>query len=65
MVAISVCEAIRDAVAAFGSAGVELPLALPATCEAIFMAIQRVQTSLPGKPVSHRPVPLAYQCTGP
>jgi xanthine dehydrogenase molybdopterin-binding subunit B len=41
MLAISVREAIRDAVAAFGSAGVEVPLALPATCEAIFMVIQR------------------------
>jgi xanthine dehydrogenase large subunit len=41
MLAISVREAIRDAVAAFGPPGVEVPLALPATCEAIFMVIQR------------------------
>jgi xanthine dehydrogenase large subunit len=40
MLAISVREAIRDAVAAFGPAGGEVPLAVPATCEAIFMAIQ-------------------------
>jgi len=41
MLAISVREAIRDAVAAFGPPGGEVPLALPATCEAIFMAIQK------------------------
>ena len=40
MLAISVREAIRDAVAAFGPAGGEVPLAVPATCEAIYMAIQ-------------------------
>ena len=61
MLAISVREAIRDAVAAFGSPGREVPLALPATYEAIFMAIQRVQTSPPAKPASHRPAQLAYR----
>jgi xanthine dehydrogenase molybdopterin binding subunit/xanthine dehydrogenase small subunit len=40
MLAISVREAIRDAVAAFGPSGSEVALASPATCEAIFMAIQ-------------------------
>jgi xanthine dehydrogenase molybdopterin-binding subunit B len=40
MLAISVREAIRDAVAAFGKQGGEVPLASPATCEAIFMSIQ-------------------------
>jgi xanthine dehydrogenase molybdopterin-binding subunit B len=40
MLAISVREAIRDAVAAFGPSGSEVPLPLPATCEAIFMAIR-------------------------
>jgi xanthine dehydrogenase molybdopterin binding subunit/xanthine dehydrogenase small subunit len=40
MLAISVREAIRDAVAAFGPPGSEVPLPLPATCEAIFMAVQ-------------------------
>ncbi len=41
MLAISVREAIRDAVAAFGAPGGEVALASPATCEAIFMAIQQ------------------------
>ena len=40
MLAISAREAIRDAVAAFGSPGGEVRLASPATCEAIFMAVQ-------------------------
>ncbi|NVL67882.1 hypothetical protein, partial [Escherichia coli] len=35
MLAISVREAIRDAIAAFGTAGGEVPLACPATHEAI------------------------------
>ncbi len=39
MLAISVREAIRDAVAAFGNSSGEVPLASPATCEAIFRAI--------------------------
>ena len=39
MLAISVREAIRDAVAAFGNPGGSVPLASPATCEAIFNAI--------------------------
>lgn len=39
MLAISVREAIRDAVAAFGNPGGQVPLASPATCEAIFNAI--------------------------
>lgn len=41
MLAISVREAIRDAVAAFGKHGGEIALASPATSEVIFMAIQR------------------------
>jgi xanthine dehydrogenase molybdopterin-binding subunit B len=41
MLAISVREALRDAVSAFAPAPGEIPLASPATCEAIFMAIQR------------------------
>src|SRR6185369_10600165 len=40
MLAISVREAIRDAVAAFGAPGGEVPLASPATGEAVFRAIQ-------------------------
>jgi len=43
MLAISVREAIRDAVAAFGSSKGEVALATPATCEAIWMAIQKVK----------------------
>lgn len=39
MLAIAVREAIRDAVAAFAPSGGEVPLPLPATCEAIFQAI--------------------------
>lgn len=42
MLAISVREAIRDAVAAFGAKeGEEIPLGSPATCEAIYRAIHR------------------------
>jgi xanthine dehydrogenase molybdopterin-binding subunit B len=40
MLAISVREAIRDAVAAFGAPGGQVPLASPATGEAVFKAIQ-------------------------
>ncbi|HTL71789.1 MAG TPA: xanthine dehydrogenase molybdopterin binding subunit, partial [bacterium] len=40
MLAISVREAIRDAVAAFGSGKSEVPLSSPATAEAIWRAIQ-------------------------
>ena len=43
MLAISVREAIRDAVAAFGSGQGEVALASPATCEAIWFAIQNVK----------------------
>ncbi len=49
MLAISTREAIRDAVAAFGSGQGEVALASPATCEAIWMAIQRRKEA---KPVS-------------
>jgi xanthine dehydrogenase molybdopterin binding subunit/xanthine dehydrogenase small subunit len=47
MLAISVREALRDAVAAFGSGKGEVPLASPATCEAIWMAIQQRKASHP------------------
>jgi xanthine dehydrogenase molybdopterin-binding subunit B len=40
MLAISVREAIRDAISAFGVPGGEVPLASPATCEAIYRAIR-------------------------
>jgi xanthine dehydrogenase molybdopterin-binding subunit B len=39
MLAISVREAIRDAVAAFGAPGGEVALAAPATHEAIYLAV--------------------------
>jgi xanthine dehydrogenase large subunit len=42
MLAISVREALRDAVAAFGSGGV-VELALPATPEAVYWAIERAR----------------------
>ncbi|HEY3662140.1 MAG TPA: molybdopterin cofactor-binding domain-containing protein, partial [Chthoniobacterales bacterium] len=45
MLAISVREAIRDAVAAFGDGGGQIPLASPATCEAIFNAINGRRSS--------------------
>ena len=40
MLAFSVREAIRDAVANFGPAGGQVPLASPSTGEAVFLAIQ-------------------------
>jgi len=46
MLAISVREAIRDAIAAFGTARREVFLKVPATCEAIFMAIQKQKAAL-------------------
>jgi xanthine dehydrogenase molybdopterin-binding subunit B len=45
MLAISVREAICDAVAAFGPPRREISLASPATCEAIYAAIQRGKVS--------------------
>jgi xanthine dehydrogenase molybdopterin-binding subunit B len=41
MLALSVREAIRDAIAAFGAPGGEVALPSPATHEAIFLAVQR------------------------
>ena len=41
MLALSVREAIRDAVAAFGTPGGQVPLQAPATHEAIFLAIEK------------------------
>jgi xanthine dehydrogenase molybdopterin binding subunit/xanthine dehydrogenase small subunit len=49
MLAISVREAIRDAIAAFGKAGGQVPLASPATCEAIFNAIHGRISSEPAE----------------
>ncbi len=43
MLAISVREAIRDAVAAFGESSSAVQLTSPATCEAVFMAIKELK----------------------
>ena len=45
MLAISVREAIRDAIAAFGKPGGQILLPTPATPEAIFMAIEQRRSS--------------------
>jgi xanthine dehydrogenase large subunit len=50
MLAISVREALRDAIAAFGSGGLIL-LDSPATPERVFWAIQRARGAIP-EPVS-------------
>jgi xanthine dehydrogenase molybdopterin binding subunit/xanthine dehydrogenase small subunit len=56
MLAISVREAIRDAVAAFGPGGRQVRLASPATGEAIFRAIREQQMpELKGVPVEAVP----------
>ena len=52
MLAISVREAIRDAVAAFGPGKTEVMLASPATGEAIWRAIQNVKHPKPPTPAS-------------
>ena len=51
MLAISVREAIRDAVAAFGAGKGEVALASPATCEAIWLAVQKVK--IPNSKLQH------------
>jgi xanthine dehydrogenase molybdopterin-binding subunit B len=56
MLSISVREAIRDAIAACGPAGGLVPLPSPATCEAIFMAVQdrlRREPAQPGPARAH------------
>jgi xanthine dehydrogenase large subunit len=51
MLAFSVREAIREAVAAFGPAGHEVELASPATPEATFWAIESARAAAPnGEP---------------
>jgi xanthine dehydrogenase large subunit len=47
MLAISVREAIRDAVAAFGNGGV-VTFASPATPERVFFAVRRARTEREG-----------------
>jgi xanthine dehydrogenase molybdopterin binding subunit/xanthine dehydrogenase small subunit len=56
MLAISVREAIRDAVAAFGKIGGEVPLASPATCEAIYNAIHGRRAARDPKETPEHPV---------
>ncbi|MBN8226741.1 xanthine dehydrogenase molybdopterin binding subunit [Corallococcus macrosporus] len=51
MLALSVREALRDAVAAFGSPGGDVGLPSPATHEALFLAIQRRKARGAGLPV--------------
>ncbi|MFT3693562.1 MAG: xanthine dehydrogenase molybdopterin binding subunit [Kofleriaceae bacterium] len=46
MLAISVREAIRDAVAAFGQPGAEVPLGCPATHEAIYASIKSLRRDI-------------------
>ena len=48
MLAISVREAIRDAVAAFGSPGGQVPLPAPATHEAIFLLLEQRRSAALG-----------------
>jgi xanthine dehydrogenase molybdopterin-binding subunit B len=50
MLAFSVREAIRDAIAAFGGAGREIHLASPSTCEAISNAIAAVSEHVRNAP---------------
>jgi len=56
MLAISVREAIRDAVAMFGKTGGEVPLASPATGEAIFNAIHGRTSSEPADATPDHPI---------
>jgi xanthine dehydrogenase large subunit len=46
MLAISVREALREAVAAFGPGGTAVELASPATPEAVYWALERVRASV-------------------
>ncbi|MFZ2012973.1 MAG: xanthine dehydrogenase molybdopterin binding subunit [Nocardioides sp.] len=62
MLAFSVREAIRAAVAAFGPEGISVELPSPATPEAVFWAIQRARRSAVG--TSPRPEPVARASSG-
>jgi xanthine dehydrogenase large subunit len=58
MLAFSVREALRDAVAAFGEPGVSVELPSPATPEAVYWAIERARhRATSGAPAA--PVPAA------
>jgi len=61
MLALSVREALRDAIAAFGPPGGEIPLSSPATCEAIFTAIRNRLESEKPEPTEARRQPAAVQ----
>jgi xanthine dehydrogenase large subunit len=50
MLALSVREAIREAVAAFGPPGTSVSLGSPATPEAVWWALERVRATGPGVP---------------
>ena len=52
MLAISVREAIRDAIAAFGEPGGQVRLPAPATPEAVFMALDQRRGALKLAPAS-------------
>lgn len=52
MLAFSVREALRQAAAAFGPAGVAVDLASPATPEAVYWAIEAARTATPGDPAA-------------
>ncbi|NMD54350.1 MULTISPECIES: xanthine dehydrogenase molybdopterin binding subunit [Tsukamurella] len=51
MLAFSVREALRQAAAAFGPAGVSVELASPATPEAVYWALEAARSALPAHPV--------------
>jgi xanthine dehydrogenase large subunit len=55
MLAISVREALREAVAAFGTGGISVELASPATPEAVFWALERVIAAAGGRDDGVRP----------
>ena len=55
MLAFSVREALRQAVAAFGPPGISVDLAFPATPEAVFWAVERARTAGADQPPYHRP----------
>jgi len=56
MLAFSVREALRQAAAAFGSAGTSVDLASPATPEAVYWALERARRGTGNDPVEGGPV---------
>jgi xanthine dehydrogenase large subunit len=54
MLAFSVREALRQAAAAFGPDGAAVHLAIPATPEAVWWAIESARSATPGEPESRR-----------